>query len=293
MVSVEDYGEFETAWCPGCGNFALRKAVKQALAGLDLAPHQVCFVSGIGQAAKAPHYIRCNAFNGLHGRSLPPAQGAKLANPEMVVISESGDGCQYGEGGNHFLAAMRRNVDITMLTHDNQIYGLTKGQASPTTMQGHKTKAQPFGAPSTAFNAVAAAVSMGASFVARGFVGEQDHLADLIQQAINHKGFALVDIFQPCVSFNKVNTFAWYKEHTYKLEDHDPTDWNQAMQKAMEFGEQKIPIGVLYKNTERTPFSDHLPTTGGEPLARRKADKEALRKVMLSYGGEVVARTSS
>ncbi|MFW5837214.1 MAG: thiamine pyrophosphate-dependent enzyme, partial [Desulfovibrionaceae bacterium] len=217
MVSVDDYGKFETAWCPGCGNFSINKAVKQALAGLGLAPSQVLLVSGIGQAAKNPHYLKCNVFNGLHGRSLPPAQGAKLANPGLTVIAESGDGCQYGEGGNHFLSALRRNVNITCLAHDNQIYGLTKGQASPTTFQGQKTKAQPYGAPSAAFNPMAVAVAMGCGFVARGFSGEIDHLADLLQQAIRHDGFALVDVFQPCVSFNKVNTFKWYQERCYKL----------------------------------------------------------------------------
>ncbi|MFW6325083.1 MAG: 2-oxoacid:ferredoxin oxidoreductase subunit beta, partial [Desulfovibrionales bacterium] len=223
MVSVEDFGRFETAWCPGCGNFSILKAVKESLAGLEIPPHRALFVSGIGQAAKTPHYLKCNCFNGLHGRGLPPAQAAKMANPELTVIVESGDGCNYGEGGNHFLAAIRRNMDITMLVHDNQVYGLTKGQASPTTMEGTRSKSQPFGPPSRSFNPMAVAVAMEASFVARGFSGETDHLVDLIQQAVRHRGFSLVDIFQPCVSFNKVNTHKWYKEHCYKLDDHDPT----------------------------------------------------------------------
>ena len=172
MVSVEDFGQFDTAWCPGCGNHAILKAVKKALAGLGLAPHQVLVVTGIGQAAKAPLYMNCNMFTGLHGRSLPAATGARLANPELTVIVESGDGCSYGEGGNHFLAALRRNVNLTVLAHDNQIYGLTKGQASPTTLQGTKTKAQPFGQPSMAFNPVVMAVALQAGFVARGFSGD-------------------------------------------------------------------------------------------------------------------------
>ena len=160
MVTATDYGEFETAWCPGCGNFAIRKAVVAALVELGLPPHRVVFSSGIGQAAKAPHYIRVNAFNGLHGRSLPAATGIKLANPGLAVFAESGDGCSYGEGGNHYLAALRRNIDLTYIVHDNQIYGLTKGQASPTTPKGQKTKTQPHGAPSEAFNPVAVAVTM-------------------------------------------------------------------------------------------------------------------------------------
>jgi len=283
MVEIHDYPEFETAWCPGCGNFPLRKAMRQALVTLGLEPHQVVFVSGIGQAAKAPHYIPCNLFNGLHGRALPPAQAIKLALPQATVICESGDGDTYSEGGNHFLAAIRRNVDITAVVHNNQIYGLTKGQASPTTMQGHKTKAQPWGSFNEAFNPVAVAVAMHASFVARGYAGETDHLADLMVQAVRHPGFALVDVFQPCVSFNKINTYQWYKQHCYKLDaSHDPTDWQMAMDKAMEFGE-RIPIGVLYKN-DRPTFESRLPTASAEPLARRVVDKEALRQAMYSYG---------
>ncbi len=282
MVSIEDYGTFETAWCPGCGNFGILNAVKKALAGLDLAPHQVLLVSGIGQAAKAPHYLKCNCFNGLHGRSLPPAQAAKLANPELTVIAESGDGCHYGEGGNHFLAAIRRNVDITMLAHDNQIYGLTKGQASPTTMQGMKTKTQPYGNPSESFNPVATAVAMGCSFVARGFAGEIDHLAGIIQAAVRHKGFSLVDILQPCVSFNKVNTFAWYKERVKKLpKRYNPADRDKAMATAQTFGDE-IPIGVIYRR-DRPTFAENLPTAPRAPLARQTPDPEALRRVMDSY----------
>src|SRR4030066_1711170 len=145
MVEINDYGQYKTAWGPGCGNFPLVKAVKEALVRRNLEPHQVLFVSGIGQAAKAPHYLNANVFNGLHGRSVPVATGAKLANPDLTVIVESGDGCNYGEGGNHFLAAIRRNIDITLLVHNNQVYGLTKGQASPTSEPGFITKAQPPG----------------------------------------------------------------------------------------------------------------------------------------------------
>lgn len=207
MSQIEKYGEFETAWCPGCGNFSILKALKKALAGLELDPHRICLVSGIGQAAKSPHYLRCNAFNGLHGRSLPAAQAIKLANPELEVIAQSGDGCHYGEGGNHFLAALRRNVDMTMLAHDNQIYGLTKGQASPTTAQGHKTKAQPNGAPSMPFNPVAMAVTMQANFVARGFAGDVEHLAGLWNRPCGTKAFPLWTFCNPaCPSTKSTRT---------------------------------------------------------------------------------------
>nr|WP_321257357.1 2-oxoacid:ferredoxin oxidoreductase subunit beta [uncultured Pseudodesulfovibrio sp.] len=275
MVSIEDYGQFETTWCPGCGNFSILSSLKKALTGMDIAPHEVIISSGIGQAAKMPHYLNCHMFNGLHGRSLPVAQGMKMANPEMNVICVSGDGCTYGEGGNHFLAAIRRNLDITMLVHNNQIYGLTKGQASPTTGRGHVTKAQPNGAQSEAFNPVSTAVSMKANFVARAFSGEPDHLAAVITEAVNHTGFSLVDILQPCVSFNKINTFSWYKERTYFLEDHDPTNWGAAMEKSDEFGE-RIPLGVLYQN-DRPVFS-----VQGR-LAVHEYDRNDLKAVVQSY----------
>ncbi|NDV20149.1 2-oxoacid ferredoxin oxidoreductase [Pseudodesulfovibrio sp. JC047] len=275
MVTVEDFGQFETTWCPGCGNFSILSSLKKTLSALDIAPHEVVISSGIGQAAKMPHYLKCHMFNGLHGRSLPVAQGMKMANPDMKVLCVSGDGCSYGEGGNHFLAAIRRNMDITLLVHDNQIYGLTKGQASPTTERGHVTKAQPAGAPSEAFNPVSVAVAMKASFVARAFSGEPDHLVDVMTQAMNHTGFSLVDILQPCVSFNKVNTFAWYKERTYFLEEHDPTNWAAAMEKSDEFGD-RIPLGVLYRN-DRPIFPVH------DRLALHEYDTNDLKAVVQSY----------
>ncbi|GFK95829.1 2-oxoglutarate oxidoreductase subunit KorB [Fundidesulfovibrio magnetotacticus] len=280
MIPIDRYGNIETAWCPGCGNHAILGAVKKALSRLELAPHQVLLCSGIGQAAKAPHYLRCNCFNGLHGRGLPPAQGAALANPGLAVIAESGDGCSYGEGGNHFLAAMRRNVGMTLLVHDNQIYGLTKGQASPTTAQGQVTKFQPGGAPSLAFPPLAVAVTLDVPFVARGFSGDPEHLAGLIEQAVRHPGFALVDILQPCVSFNKVNTFAWYKSRCYKLgPEHDPTDRRAALDKALEFGE-RIPLGVVYRG-ERAPYRPDPRVR--RPLATSRPDLVKLAKILEEY----------
>jgi 2-oxoglutarate ferredoxin oxidoreductase subunit beta len=282
MVTLDDYGTFETAWCPGCGNASILQALKQAFVGLELKPQQILLVSGIGQAAKTPHYLRANVFNGLHGRALPVATGAKLANPDLTVIAESGDGCNYGEGGNHFLAAIRRNINLTLLVHNNQIYGLTKGQASPTTPEGLITKAQPQGVPSAPFNPLAVAVALQAGFVARGFSGMADHLTRLIQEAISHQGFSLVDILQPCVSFNKVNTYAWYKKRCYELpDDYDPTKWESAMKKAMEWGE-RIPVGVIYQN-RRPTFEDHFPLLKGGPLFGRNVDQEKIRQMMEGF----------
>jgi 2-oxoglutarate ferredoxin oxidoreductase subunit beta len=282
MITIEDYGDYETAWCPGCGNFSILKAVKQALVASQLKPHEVLFVSGIGQAAKSPHYLNANLFNGLHGRSLPVGTGAKLANPKLTVIVESGDGCNYGEGGNHFLAAIRRNIDVTLLVHDNQVYGLTKGQASPTTQEGFVTKAQPEGVISAPFNPIAVAVAMQAGFVARGFAGSIDHLSELIQQGIAHRGLALVDVLQPCVSFNKVNTFAWYKDRCKPLPPtHDTTDWEKAMKVARQWGDE-IPIGIIYRN-ERPSFDEQLPVLDQGPLVGRDVDQETLKKILEGY----------
>jgi 2-oxoglutarate ferredoxin oxidoreductase subunit beta len=282
MVTIDDYGQYETAWCPGCGNFSILDAVKRGLVASELEPHQVLFVSGIGQAAKAPHYLNTNVFNGLHGRALPVASGAKLANPNLKVIVESGDGCNYGEGGNHFLAAIRRNIDLTLIVHDNQVYGLTKGQASPTTMEGFVTKAQPEGVASAPFNPIAVAVAMQASFVARGFSGMIEHLAGLIEKAIAHEGFALIDVLQPCVSFNKVNTFAWYKKRCYTLPDeYDATDWQAAMQTAVEWGD-KIPLGIIYRN-QRTSFEKRFSVLEHGPLVGRDTDLGELKKILEKF----------
>ena len=282
VLTLDDYGTYDTAWCPGCGNFGILPALKQALLACGLAPHQVLIVSGIGQAAKTPHYLNANFFNGLHGRSLPVATGARLANPTLKVIAESGDGCMYGEGGNHFLAAIRRNIDITVLVHDNQVYGLTKGQASPTSDAGFATKAQPDGVHAAAFNPVAVAVAMKAGFVARGFSGMGDPLANLIQRAIQHEGFALVDILQPCISFNKVNTFRWYRDRCKPLpENYDTRDWHQAMDTAATWGDE-IPVGVIFESSAPS-YESHFPVCKAGALGSRPVDLGALERIMMSY----------
>lgn len=284
MASKEGSSTVETSWCPGCGNFGILEAIKEALAESGLEPHQILFVSGIGQAAKTPHYLNVNVFNGLHGRSLPAATGAKLANPDLTVIVESGDGCSYGEGGNHFLAALRRNVDFTILAHNNQVYGLTKGQASPTSQMGFVTKAQPDGVRSEPFNPVLTAVAMKAGLVARGFSGEKKHLVSLIRAGMAHPGTALIDILQPCVSFNTVNTFAWYRKRCQALpETYDPTDWETAMKTAALWGD-RIPIGVLYVNRERQPFESHIERREKGPMAKQEVDRAALREIIESFG---------
>jgi len=270
MVTMADYAGLEPAWCPGCGNFGILKALNRALVELEIEPHQLLMVSGIGQAGKLPHYSRGNIFNSLHGRPVPPAIGAKIANPELVVIAVSGDGDAYGEGGNHFLHAARRNHDITYLVHNNQVYGLTKGQTSPTSDPGFVTKTTPYGAPPP-INPIAVAIVAGATFVARGFAGDVEHLAKLIKKGIQHQGFALIDILQPCVSFNHKNTYSWYRERVYQLgEDYDPSDQLVALEKAQEWGD-RIPIGVIYR-VQRPTFEEQIPALKKGPLVSQKLE---------------------
>jgi len=267
------------AWCPGCGNFGILNALKKALAQLELKPEQVLMVSGIGQAAKLPHYLRCNTFNGLHGRTLPVATGAKIANHELVVIADGGDGDGYAEGGNHFIHAMRRNLDITYLVHNNQIYGLTKGQASPTTDEGMVTGTTPEGNSVCPERPLALAIASNCSFVARGYVAETEHLVDLIKKAIRNEGFSLMEILQPCVSFNKINTFDWYTERAYKLEDtYDAKDRVRAFQKAQEWGD-RIPIGVIFQS-ERKTYEELGELKDSPPLAERNLDKKKFTEII-------------
>ncbi|WP_407355963.1 2-oxoacid:ferredoxin oxidoreductase subunit beta [Methanolobus sp. WCC5] len=280
MVSIEDYGNFETAWCPGCGNFGILKAIKQALVDLGRSPHEVLIASGIGQSSKLPHYLKCNTFNGLHGRSLPPATGAKVANHELTVIAVTGDGDCYGEGGNHFLHTVRRNPDITMIVHDNQIYGLTKGQASPTSEIGMRTKIQTHGVFNMPLNPLSLAISMDCSFVSRGYAGNIQHLSKLIEKAIQHKGLSLVDVLQPCVSFNKLNTFKWYSERVYEMEDpgYELNDRVRAFEKSLEWGD-RIPLGVFYVN-EKPSFEEHLDALATGPLYRNGAKTDAVNELI-------------
>lgn len=259
MVEPKDYdSDFENKWCPGCGNFLIQKAMKQAFAELDIPPKNILFVSGIGQAGKTPHFMQGNMFHCLHGRALPVATGAKIANHDLNIVVNSGDGDCYGEGGNHFLAAIRRNIDITLLVHNNQVYGLTKGQASPTSALGMVTKIQNHGVTSSPFNPLATALGSGAGFVARGFSGDTEQLIRLIKAAMNYRGFAMVDILQPCVSFNKINTNQWYKDRVYDIQStgHDASDLAKAIVLSLEWGD-KIPTGLFYAK-ESVPFHNRI-----------------------------------
>lgn len=280
MVTVEAYENgHEPSWCPGCGNYAIIAALKGALAETGLHPHQVLLVSGIGQAAKLPHYMRCNGINGLHGRSLPLATAAKLANHRLTVIVIGGDGDCYAEGGNHLIHAIRRNPDITLLVHNNQVFGLTRGQAAPTAERGFITKMQPQGVQLSPFNPLALAISQDASFVGRGYAGNGEHLAELIKAAIRNPGFSLIDILQPCVSFDHQHTYAWYQERVYQLDqDYNPYDKSAAFHKAEEWGET-IPLGIIFKK-ERPAYEMMQPALQSEPLISQHPSPLALEKVL-------------
>ncbi|EKF49121.1 ferrodoxin oxidoreductase subunit beta [Thermosipho africanus H17ap60334] len=257
-VKIYDISNSDIAWCPGCGNFGILNELKTAFSELELSPNQVVIVSGIGQAAKMPQYVNVNMFNGLHGRTLPVATAIKLVNPSLIVIAESGDGCTYGEGGNHFIHTIRKNPNIVNIVHDNMIYGLTKGQASPTTPKGVKTTLQFDGVFVDPFNPIAVAVALNASFVARTFMGYTDLTIELIKKAIKHRGYSLIDILQPCVTFNKYNTYQWYKENTYILpEDYDPTDRKTAFEIAMDT--EKLALGLIYLNESKEVYEDFQP----------------------------------
>jgi 2-oxoglutarate/2-oxoacid ferredoxin oxidoreductase subunit beta len=279
MPKIEAYDSgVEIQWCPECPNFGILQAFKSALAQLHKAPHEVCFVSGIGQAAKLPHYLNCNFFNGLHGRAIPVALGIQVANPKMTTIVVTGDGDCYGEGGNHFLHALRRNPDITVVVHNNEIYALTKGQASPTTPAGEKRTLQTGGVEIAPLNMPAIAILTGCSFVARGFAGDVEHLKEILVRAVKHRGFSYVDVVQPCITWG-THPLSWYKERILKLgDDYDPSDRKAALEGVLE-RDDTIPIGVLYEGLSENIFTDGFrekitkaPLTELKPLGKRKMD---------------------
>jgi 2-oxoglutarate ferredoxin oxidoreductase subunit beta len=284
-LTVKDLkGHADPEWCPGCGDFGVLHALKQAIVELGLYPDEVLTISGIGCSSNLPGFINTYGMHTLHGRSLAVATGAQLANHKLKVIVTGGDGDGYGIGGNHFLHTMRRNVDLTYIVMDNQIYGLTTGQLSPTSIKGMKTKSTPFGSVENEINPIPLAIVGGATYVARGFTGQVRHLTDLIKGGIQHKGFALIDTFSPCVTFNRDNTHEFFRQRTKKLEDqaHDPTDFVRAMEKGYEWGEE-IPIGLFWKRDDLRSLDQLEPVLEDDiPMARRQLgiDRETSRSLI-------------
>lgn len=270
MVTREDYtNDIRPTWCPGCGNYGIWNAIKRALVQAELEPHQVMMVTGIGCGSKMPDYMRIPGIHTLHGRSLAVAAGVKLANHALKVLTVHGDGDGYGEGGNHFLHATHRNLGFVDIVQNNHVYGLTKGQYSPTSRPGFVSKTSPEGAFDRPVNPVALALSQGATFVARGYSLDINHLADLIVQALGHRGYALIDVMQVCVSFNRAMDYDWYRERVYKLEDegHDAGDRLAAMARAFEYpGEGRIPVGIFYRDESVASYEEHLGALKAGPL---------------------------
>lgn len=281
MLKPEDFNTNQKpTWCPGCGNWAIWGSLKKALAALGLNPWEVVVVFEIGCSGNMANFVKTYGFHGLHGRMLPVAAGVKLANHQLTVVCVAGDGGCLGEGTNHFIHLARGNHDITCLIHNNQVYGLTTGQTSPTSSRGYQSKSTPGGAIENPLNPIALALDSGATFVARGFAGQPRHLTDLIKKAVAHRGFSVVDILQPCVTFNKVNTFDYYRSRVYRLSEikFNPLDKKAAWNKAWE--KDKIPIGVFYRET-RPAYHEELPQ-----LAKKALVRQSLQVIDLSLSLE-------
>ena len=284
MVTMQDLATpVKNTWCPGCGNFGILMAIKRAIIQLELEREKVVTVTGIGCHGKISNYIKANGIHVIHGRVLPVATAIKLANRELTVIGFAGDGDAYNIGMGHFSHAARRNPDITYVVHNNLVYGLTTGQTSPTSKKGHKTKSTPRGVFEQAVNPITQALASDASFVARGYAGDMHHLTELFKQAITFPGFALVDVLQPCVAWNRINTYDFYRERVYKLEetDHDPTNLMQAYEKAYEW-EERIPIGIFHRK-ERPVYRENFPFLEGDPLVKQRLDDIDISELLKEF----------
>lgn len=284
MVSFDFKQNDDIAWCPGCGNFNILNVLKNSLGKIGVKKNNIVMVSGIGQAAKMPQYIDVSYFNGLHGRALPVATAVKAANPKLTVIAESGDGDMYGEGGNHFMHNIRRNVDITNIVHNNMVYGLTKGQASPTSQKGFVTPVQVDGVMIEPANPLALAIAYGATFVARAYSNDIEQFQDTIIKAIKHKGYSLVEVLHPCVTFNKLNNHKWYKENSYYLDNnYDNTNKKEALNVLIDA--EKLALGIIFEEKNRATFTDELAAYKKDkrPLYERDVNIPELEKLVSEY----------
>lgn len=278
---MQDFSGYNPTWCPGCGDFGIGISIKQAFVQLGYDPSSLAVVFGIGCSGNMNDFLNAYAIHSLHGRSIPNAIGIKLANHKLPVVAIVGDGDCYGEGGNHLLHAARGNHDLTVVVHDNGVYGLTTGQVAPTSQKGYKSKSTPSGIIETPINPLSFAITSGASFVAQSFAGDAAHLSLMIKEAIKHKGFSVVNVLQPCVTFNKINTYQYYMKRVYKLPaDYDPSDFKTAVVKSLEMNEEKFPLGIVYKSGRPAYHEQVSALTGEEVLINKKrfVDFETLVK---------------
>ncbi|RXI97936.1 2-oxoacid:ferredoxin oxidoreductase subunit beta [Anaerobacillus alkaliphilus] len=287
MATFKDFrNNIKPNWCPGCGDFSVQAAIQRAAANVGLTPENLAVVSGIGCSGRISGYINSYGFHGIHGRALPIAQGVKMANRELTVIASGGDGDGFAIGMGHTVHAIRRNIDVTYIVMDNQIYGLTKGQTSPRSEMGFKTKSTPSGSIESAIGIMELAISAGAGFVAQSFSSDLKELTSIIEQGINHKGFSFINVFSPCVTFNKVNTYEWFKENIVKLdsiEGYDPTNRAQAVNTLMEHN--GLVTGLIYQNKEKPSYEQLVPGFKETPLVNEELtlEKETFDKLLTEF----------
>ncbi|WP_435921172.1 2-oxoacid:ferredoxin oxidoreductase subunit beta [Paenibacillus sp. DYY-L-2] len=287
MATFKDFrNSIKPNWCPGCGDFSIQAAIQRAAANVGLEPESLAVISGIGCSGRISGYINAYGLHGIHGRALPIAQGVKLANRDLTVIASGGDGDGFAIGMAHTVHAIRRNVNITYIVMDNQIYGLTKGQTSPRSGEGFKTKSTPEGSVESTLSPLEVALASGATFVAQSFSSDLKQLTSLIEQGIQHEGFSLINVFSPCVTFNKVNTYDWFKENIINLDtvpDYDPSNRALAMAKLMETG--SMITGLIYQNKEKKAYEDMVHGFKKEPLVHQNLalDKSEFDKLVAEF----------
>ncbi len=287
MATFKEFrNDVKPNWCPGCGDFSVQAAIQRAAANVGLEPEQLAIVSGIGCSGRISGYIYSYGFHGIHGRALPIAQGLKMANKDLTVIASGGDGDGFAIGMGHTIHAIRRNIDITYIVMDNQIYGLTKGQTSPRSATGFKTKSTPEGSIEQAISPMEMALTAGATFVAQSFSSDLKELTSLIEQGIQHKGFSIINVFSPCVTYNKINTYDWFKENLVKLSDiegYDPSDRTMAMNTLMKHN--GLVTGLIYQNTEQKSYQELIKGYSEESLtnADLKLPKETFDKLIAEF----------
>lgn len=280
----QDLSGYTPTWCPGCGDWGIVRAIKNALSAQKLGPSDIFVCFDIGCSGNMNDFLNAYSMHTLHGRSVASAVGIKLMRPDTQVLVIGGDGGIYGEGGNHFVHTCRGNHDITMVVHDNMVYGLTTGQTAPTANKGYKSKSTPQGIIEIPVNPLAMAITQGATFVAQSFANNVQHVSDMIRRGMQHRGTSLVNVLQPCVTFNKMNTYDYFFDRTYSLPDtYDRNDKDLAMKMAMESTVERFPLGVIYEDTQRLSYTDTISANSSDHLFVLKDKNEVIGSIQQSF----------